>query len=278
MEIAKTIYDDIDIENINAPRSRLSGGYLPDTLANMPVGIILAEDIYEWLLQQSENEIPDVECTCSCTCNSDRDEESDQPDASTMVESARAALDDIDKVGDAQAAVTSNYNHLKNRTPSLTDEVDAALRVRVERERTHRRPSRRDSPNVILPGAVSIPRPPLVEIFVDRSGSFSSDKTAQAEIRLKKILAKYGASIAADVWFFGNGRISASDIRGGGDTPYHLIAQHLAVSLPKIAIVITDDDPVENSIKPVLGPVIICVPVGCTSTNLARRLGGKDVA
>src|ERR1700676_1746007 len=64
MEIARTIYDERDIDNINAPRSRLAGGYLPGSIEGLPSGIVLAEEIYDWLLQQPEA-TPKMKCMCS---------------------------------------------------------------------------------------------------------------------------------------------------------------------------------------------------------------------
>jgi hypothetical protein len=275
MEIARTIYDDRDISNITAPRSRLNGGYLPDSLDGLPQDVVLAEEIYEWLLEQPENQLP-LQMTC-CACSCDAEGELDNVPGSPQ--EAREQLDADEATRESQIAAARSYEQLKRRPPSLTDAVDAALRVRVEREKSHRRPSRRhDESNVILPGAISVPRPPLVEIFVDRSGSFTPDKTAEAERHLKALLSRYGATIKADVWFFGNGKLVSVDPGGGGDTPYGLVAQHITGSLPKLAIVITDSDPVDKTIgKADHRTSVLCVPVGCQSTALAAALGGHDV-
>lgn len=286
IEIARVIYDEEDISNVTAPRSRLEGGILPDSIPDLPEDICLAEDIYEWLLEnpQSEDKLKSAGCICGCggedneSDSNDGGEPSEAPEGqpSLVVAAARERLD-INEAGEkSQAAVFSVYHATRNRPPSLTDEIDAALRVRIQRERSHRRPSRRESSGVIFAGSVSVPRPPLVEIFVDRSGSFTPNKTAQAETRLKQLLSRYGASIKADVWFFGNGRLVENDPGGGGDTPYHLVAQHLSGSLPKLAIIITDDDGVDSDIRPIKGPKILCIPIECNSTKLARAIGGVD--
>lgn len=277
MEIARTIYDAQDIANINAPRSRLAGGYLPDTLQGLPADIVLAEDIYEWLLSQPEQQYPSV--SCGCSCDGESDETGDQVDGQSASQAAREQLDADEAARESQVAAAAAYAAIRNRAPSLTEAVDAALRVRVERERSYRRPSRRHADNdIVMPGAISTPRPPLVEIFVDRSGSFTPDKTAAAERQLAALLSRYGATIRADVWFFGNGRLVEADSGGGGDTPYELVAQHLRATQPKLAIVITDDDPVSHEVRPAdRNTKVLCVPIGCGHTRLAKAMGGVDV-
>ena len=280
MEIARTIYDKTDIENIKAPRSRLAGGYLPDSIDGLPVDVILAEDIYEWLLNNPKQGCAQLKC---CVCDHSKEASNDSPDenaASAAAEASRKKLDEDEKAKESQIAADSAYALIRNRAPTLTCAVDAALRVRIERERSHRRPSRRNPGNdVLLPGSISKPRPPLVEIFVDRSGSFTPEKTASAENKLRELLERYGSTIRSDVWFFGNGRLSEVDYGGGGDTPYQLIPKHLEKTRPKLAIIITDDDPVSSQIASIdRYTSVLCVPIGCNRTNLAHALRGLDVA
>ncbi|NKJ21976.1 hypothetical protein [Dyella sp. SG609] len=278
MEIARTIYDQTDIDNINAPRSRLAGGYLPGSIKGLPDDVVLAEDIYEWLVTHPEQK-PSMQC-CGCGMGDGDSSDSEEIDGGAVSIAAREKLDSDERQKESQVAAEASYALLKNRTPSLTCAVDAALRVRIERERSYRRPSRRyDNVSLLPAGSISTPRPPLVEIFVDRSGSFTPQKTRMAEQRLKELLARYGSSIRSDVWFFGNGKLSDKDYGGGGDTPYQLIPAHLQSTKPKLAIIITDDDPVSDRIGQVdRSTSVICVPIGCDCTNLARVLRGTDVA
>lgn len=280
MEIARTIYDETDIENIKAPRSRLAGGYLPDSIKGLPPAALLAEDIYEWLLNHPEHGKNQLKC-CVCDHSAIAANEDAVPvDVAAVAVESRQKLDEEERAKESQTAAESVYALIRNRAPSLTYAVDASLRVRIERERSHRRPSRRhQNGDVLLPGSISKPRPPLVEIFVDRSGSFSPQKTAVAECMLRDLLDRYGSTIRSDVWFFGNGKLSEVDHGGGGDTPYHLIPKHLDKTRPKLAIVITDNDPVANQIGSVdRCTAVLCVPIGCNKTNLASALGGIDVA
>lgn len=279
MEIARTIYDVQDLENISAPRSRLSGGYVPRSIDGLPDEMILAEDIYDWLLSQPEESFPESACTCTCDCNSDdgKSLDNDDYDPTITISLIREKLDANEILDKSKIAGSESYNSIRHRVPSLTEAVDAALRVRVERERSYRRTSRREGSEIILPGKNSIPRPPLVEIFVDRSGSFSHDKTAIAENKLAELLQRYGVTINSDVWYFGNGVLKDTDFGSGGDTPYHLICQHLAKSIPKLAVIITDDDPVSNMVTPIFGVKVICIPIGCYKTNISVALSGIDV-
>lgn len=280
MEIARTIYDRADIENIRAPRSRLAEGYLPDSIDGLPTNLSLAEDIYEWLLENYKQDQPHGLKCCSCDHSNNDDVGEEEVDGKLLVIKVRQKLDEDETARESQIAADRAYVWIKNRQPTLTHAVDAVLRVRIERERSHRRPSRRNhETDVLLPGAISKPRPPLVEIFVDRSGSFSPSKTAMAESRLRELLDRYGATIRSDVWFFGNGQLSAVDLGGGGNTPYELIQQHLEITKPKLAIVITDDDPVSPKMCAVDRCItVLCVPIGCARTNLANALNGVDVA
>jgi hypothetical protein len=286
MEIARTIYDDEDLATIKAPRSRIGKGYRPDSIEDLPPELVLAEDIYEWLLQRREEQIAQALSSladaCACACeegeHADKGEKPTQSEIVKALIEAKKKLDEEEKQNKAQAVVASTYKQLRNRPPSLTDEVDALLRVRAVRERSYRRPSRRTADgDLLLRGALTVARPPLVEIFVDRSGSFCEEKTRAAETKLRVLLQRYGTSIRHDVWYFSDNQLLAKDPGGGGNTPYHLIAQHLQKSVPKIAIIITDDDPVSEVQKAPDNTTVLCVPVGCNTTQVAQALGGKDV-
>ncbi len=195
-----------------------------------------------------------------------------------LVKAAREAMDGEEKSTEAQRNSKEALADIAKRPPSLVAAVDSALRVRVERERSYRRPSRRpEYEDILLPGAISTPRPPLVEIFVDRSGSFNPEKTREAEKKLADLMVRYRAKIRWDVWFFGSDRLSATDIPGGGNTPYELVAAHICRSVPRLAVIITDDDSVQEGIsRPPKATSVICVPVGCSRTLLASALGGMD--
>lgn len=280
IEIARNIYTNQDISVIEAPRSRLSGGYLPDSIKKLPSLLLYAEEIYEWLKNNPE-EIPAKQLMCKCdSARSKRDDE--QPsseDIRSIIEEAKNDLDKLDLQRQSQECLKSKLVAIRYKQPSLADELDAILRHRIVREYSYRRPSRRSNNiNYIEKGLISRCKRPLVEIFIDRSGSFNASKTRDAEFALKRVLAKYNAQIRSDVFFFGSDRLSAEDINGGGNTPYHLIMDHINRTIPKIAIVITDDDPAGPFSRIAFKDTeILCLPIGCNSTKFSAASGGRDV-
>jgi hypothetical protein len=277
MEIARNIYDEDDIATIVEPRSRLNGIYLPDTIAGLPDDLLVAEDIYDWLLAHPAK---NPSCT-GCACGTKHEgEHPETPGGASPapISEVRDALDYLEASDAASRSASDRYAALLRRPPSMTECLDAALRYRMERERTYLRPSRRSSPGLILRGRRSVPRPPRVEIYIDRSGSFTPSKTDSAERALDILLTRYRASIKADTWYFGDGCISAQDIESGGDTPYHLVAEQITRSTPKIAIIITDDDAPAQDIRATpAGVSVICIPIGCASTRSAAAIGARDV-
>lgn len=304
MEIARNIYDVEDVDTIKHTRSRLKGGYVADSFPAMPADVLTAEAIYAWLLEHPEEHPQQTIsiCVCACGCgdgegdgqedaegedgdkgdkgdNGDTQAPSAQDTAGTL-QAIRAVLDATERAAATSAQQRAAYKAVRMRPPTLTSVLDAGLRVRVERERSFRRPARRgEEADFIMRGKLSQPRPPLVEVFVDRSGSFSPEKTARAEERLRDFLRRYSLSVRADVWYFGDGRLLQNDVIEGGNTPYDLILQHIRLSRPKIAIVITDDDGVPEGIGDApKETTFVCVPIGCQATQLAGAVGGMDVA
>lgn len=280
LEIARNIYTDEDISVIERPRSRLSGGYLPQSIESLPIDIYIAEDIYDWL-KNNPDKMPKQQKMCSCELQKN-DQDTDgaimnQP--KEIIKKTKDALESLTAQKQMQEDLTSKLKSIKYKQPSLADELDAILRHRIVRERSWRRPSRHQYDiNVMNKGNYSFRKKPLIEIFVDRSGSFDDAKTAIAQSALKKILAKYNVQLRADVFFFGNDKLSDVDINGGGNTPYHLIISHLNNTQPKIAIIITDDDAAGpfNCALP-SNIEILCLPVGASSTKFSSATGGKDV-
>lgn len=292
MEIARNIYTKEDVEIIKRPFSRLSKGILSDTFPELPSNLMYAEEIYEWF---KNNPPPTIEISLQDIVDALKNPVSKGKDSSSdkmkkeIVKEIRKKFkkEDLKEIKEKLEKLFSKVadettvlliSEIKNRIPSLTEEIDSALRNRVDRLRSYRRPSRRTYSNDFLDkGRVTKANPPLVEIFVDRSGSFTPDKTKIAKDKLSNILKKYGASVKHDVWFFGNGKLS-SKLSPGGDTPYHLIYRHLLLTKPKIAIVITDDDAVSSHVKEIKNQKILCVPIGCNKTELSKYIGGIDVS
>lgn len=278
IEIARNIYTPEDIAVISRPRSRLHGGYLPSSINELPEGLLLAEEIYDWLINNPDK-LPQQQTLCGCACDGDeKTDEGEVRDVQSLVGSVKDAIDKKSVQKQSQEKLNAKIDAVKYKQPSLVDELDALLRHRVVRERSYRRPSRRSQDvSIIEKGLYSSQKRPLIEVFVDRSGSFCSAKTAAAESVLKLVLAKYNIQIKYDVFFFGNDKLSASDFGGGGNTPYRLIVEHIENTQPKIALVITDDDGAESA-NVRAKTNIMCLPIGARSTKFAVAVGGKDVS
>ena len=297
MEIARNIYDEEDLAIMTAPLSRIAGAYLPDSIPDLPPDLLLAEEIHDWLVKKREEDYgamaewirENADKLDQCCTHDDHDHGEDgdsegqaidvrmlPEDVQELISSALEKIEGAQKSAVAEKSVLDNLAEIKNRTPTLVYEMDALLRKRSERENSYRRPSRRMNADIIHRGKITVPRPPLVEIFVDRSGSFTPEKTERAENAVKEIVKKYHSSIRHDLWFFGSGKISSHDFQGG-DTPYHLIHEHLQSSRPKIAVVITDDDGCCDFSTPITGTKILVIPIGCTSTDFSKKIGGIEV-
>lgn len=299
LEIAINIFDVDDRLAITDPKSNLSEIPIPDAWEDFPDNVRFAHEIYEWLVENMAGFGGDEDMENPHDSqkpeNSDDGEESkedsgeqgqeeqepveefDSEVLGKIAEKAREGLDGEKGAELRQEMVEFDFNELLKRRPSLVEEVDSALRVRVEREPSYRRPSRRQTgDNTIMKGTISVSRPPRVEIFVDRSYSFTAEKTRAAESKLKEVLKRYNSSVTSDVLYFANNMLSSSG-NITGNTPYDVVYDYLCRSRPRLAIIITDDDPVDDIVVPIKGLKILCIPIGCESTLLAERIGGIDV-
>lgn len=282
LEIARNFYTDNMISIINNVRSNVAGSYVPDSIPNLPEDLMIAEDIYQWL-QDNPNEFGnnhDHDHDCCMVMFNDSDEEIEIPKeiVKGIIESIKNDIKTQQRTKQQQQTILENIRYKK---PSMIDEIDALLRNRVERERTYRRESRYHDhgSDLILKGSKHVPRPPKVEIYVDRSGSFSPEKTHEAERTLQIILEKYGSSIEHDVYYFSDSELRANDVGGGGNTPYSLIHLNLLKSVPKLAIIITDNDGLDynkEDFNPITRSKVFCVPIGCSFTNISVALNGTD--
>lgn len=274
LEIARNIYDENDITIIKAPFSSISKGFVPDTIQDLPKDVLIAEEIYDWLLKNQKEQPENKTCNCSKHSEKTIDNKISKIEAEKIIKEAKEKIEDMQSSKIAEKNTKINLKEIKSRKPSLSSELDAVLRMRIERDKSYRRPSRKENIDHIEKGKVTVANSPLVEIFIDRSGSFTPEKTKLAQKALEIILKRYNSSIKYDVWFFGSGKISSKDFCGG-DTPYHLIQDHLLITKPKIAIVVTDNDQCDEMTIKVK---TIVMPINCTETNFAKKSGAIDVS
>lgn len=280
LEVARNIYKKSDIEIITRPFSRIPGGVLPDSCEGLPFDLLIAEDIYDWLLANKPKAADPCKC-CEFNISDIIDNDAtdtEKYDVDTLIKDVLESLEKEVAERKSSESVCAQIEVIKNRPPSLTEEIDASLRYRIERQSSYRRPRRGvdDDVDLMRKGRISIPRPPLVEIYVDRSGSFTLEKTKAAQNKLDSLLKRYGASIKYDVWFFGGGKISANDF-SGGDTPYNLVAEHINKTQPKIAVIVTDDDMCGELMRCPKETKALVIPIACSKTIFSEKYGAKEV-
>lgn len=156
------------------------------------------------------------------------------------------------------------------RKSKLSSDIAALARTAERRIRSTSVASRRQlDKTLVLPGYRAAKFAPKVEIFVDRSGSFDQAKTQASLAQVEKLIAKYGAKIKREIFYFGDGKLRKDDPRVGyGDTPYHLIYNHLKLSQPALAVVITDDDHCASA--PAIPVPVRVLCVGSTSSCVSE--------
>lgn len=272
MEIARNIYDAQDLRTMADRSSVLHGGYQPDSVPDCPAELKLAEEIYEWLMAQAQP--IHVKCGCGKCGQGVVTPGGEAAEASTQAKpgEVREALDESERQTKLQKSVASSVK--QQRPPTLASEMDALFRAAFSRDRSYRRPSRREIDSGLLErGRINHIRTPLVQIYVDRSGSFSAAKTATAEDLLNRLLVKYRVRIKADTFFFGNSRLEQNDFGGGGNTPYDLVISHINQTAPAVAVVITDDDEASGCGHVDTKTKVIVFPIDCRETKLGQAIG-----
>jgi hypothetical protein len=283
LEIARNLYTIEDEDLIKSKRSGLYRGITSDSIPELPSHIDIAEDIYDYLIKNNKK------CTTKCICmqiestNNENDIKPKEQISYTtkeVKEILEKMIEAISKKAKKEQLIKNNSDHFENikkRKPTLVSEIDKSLRLRSLSQKTYNRPNRYYNEDYILKGRMTNYLSPLVEIFLDRSASFCDEKTKKANEVINAVLKKYGSSIKKDVWFFGDNKISSKDFNGG-NTPYHLIIEHLNKTNPKIAIIITDDDLADECEKIKNSKTkVLCVPVGCYQTDLNKKGIGIDV-
>jgi predicted metal-dependent peptidase len=279
VEIAREIYSQDDVSVITAIMSTINSGIVPTSFPDLPKSTRYAEQIYDWLLGQV---VPESYSLSSDLQGEVEKEKSDGgkgeifESADDLVELVKKEMADSATAAASQKSVCEKLKSIKYAPPSLGGSMDAILRTRFDRIKSFRRPSRREERDFTEQGRITSNNNPLVEIFIDRSGSFTPEKTKIAEEALRLILRRYRSTIQGDTFFFGANRLDKNGQKHGGNTPYQLIATHLFQTIPDIAVVITDDDPCEILDVP-KNVKILVIPIGSSCSCFADASGGMDV-
>jgi hypothetical protein len=281
-EIAKYIYTPEDNLVFSTPRSYLASGISTD-MANK-ISSKYAEEIYFELLK-SKNKNKNFDKHIFKKINK-------------KIETRNGIKTDIDKNNIIEKAIKeankykknykieNNKKQLKNDIssfkaprPSLSSEIDCLFgRNKIIKVKSYRRPSRRnENDNIFLTkGSISVKKIPKITVYVDRSGSFSNDKTLLATETLKKIILKYRGKIKQDTIYFNDNIFYIDSGVGDGGTNYNAVMQHIEKNKSELSIIITDDDYAENNNEKIDKKRIIIIPIGCNNTLLSRVYGIRE--
>lgn len=274
-EIALALYDDLDEAIINLPRSVLKGGITKEWAHKHAPGANTFEEIYE-MLKQNQTPAPATHCIHAEMHANDEDKNNIEVDAEGISdEDLRQVIKKL------ESSISKQQQHHKlcqaptlARQKGFKDIVADIAREAIMRESTFRRPSRRSSdPSLLKKGVRTKKTRPRVTVYVDRSGSFTPDKTAEAEKQILEIAYRYRAKLNIDFLYFSDKISDVSDNIAGGGTNYRAVANHIIKHQPRMAVVITDDDGCET-LPPIPKSVQVCARlIDCTSAPFAAAAG-----
>lgn len=282
MEIARYLYNDLDEHVINAPRSNLKNGISKKDCDKYP-HCQYAEDFYNELLKENENKLNSLDGEANERMREKHDNQDlDSEEIEDIKEIIKKAIAQSEKEQERLENKKSIEIAQKKTdhflpAPSLAGEIDKYLgRAKRERVPSWRRFSKKESENgLIIKGKACHKRVPKITVYVDRSGSFNSEKTFQATNCLKKILKKYRCNIKQDIIWFNDDLLSSDPKQGGGGTNYQAVIDNILRDCAQLSIIITDDDPCALTIikKP---PATLVISIGCHNTNIAKILNAKE--
>lgn len=304
LEIARAIYTPEDTQVIERTYSPIKGGYTANSMPELPADLIYMEDIYDWLVK-NQPELPKEhgcqkckEATGEATPigddkqqgqnpggqdGGDQDGENaasedqkptgqgrDIPSPGELIEDAKKRVEHASSVAAGQLAT-----QVKVKRSFLASEIEALNSQARKKKLSYSRPNKRKLDAEFSRGHKRQLAKPKVIIYVDRSGSFTPEKTEKAQLVLSRLLARYQTTISASTLYFTCGRIWDREPDYNGDTPYQAIVNHIAENSPALAIVITDDDPLNVNTHKLAAKAVV-IPVGCQTTHFAKHFNLKE--
>jgi hypothetical protein len=266
LEIARAIYTPEELAHIKQS-TILKGGATDETFPEIPKDLIYLEDIYEWLVKNAP-ETPPPKGTCIRHEHGGQDESEEQQ--TSIIKSPVQLIEEAqERVKSIPKPVEVLYPAVKRSF--IASELEAANGHARLKKRSFARPSRRFDTEFTR-GTKRVLAKPKVVIYVDRSGSFTPEKTAAAEDALAKLLNRYKATIESTTLYFTEGRIWDKEPEENSDTPYDAVVKSIETVKPALAVVITDDDPLPYGM-PTLTQKTVVIPIGCKTTEFARHFG-----
>lgn len=279
LEIAKHIYTKRDDDAITEPRSTLNGGIRLCHCDEFP-GAEYAEDFYLAIMASAP---PDGASSMDGDASDAAAEDGwnhgvcQSGDIGDLVADAKSRSDDASSADDHQASTMQAQRSIANfkpPKPSLSSLIDMHIgRAVRSRANSYRRPSRRRvASDLIAKGAATKQKTPRMTVYVDRSGSFSPEKTSASLKALTSCLMKYRGRVDCDVIYFADSLMSTDPGRGCGGTNYQPVVDQIVADRAEIAIIVTDADSAEGvTVRGALSPVVV-VPIDCQVTDIGRIL------
>jgi predicted metal-dependent peptidase len=290
MEIAIHMYTDADERVINGPRSMLAGGITKKD-AEKYAPAMYAEELYDKLLDETEQKIQELVEKLLDSANEEflTEDDGETPqelseiEKEVLVRAAKQLRDEQANADDIQKSKKQAQKSVDGFTPprpSAGSLIDRHLgRSAVTRVASYRRPSRRQSQSQFLrKGIASAPKSPRLTLYVDRSGSFSADKTAQSVDVVMQLLTKYRGRVEHDVIYFNDALMKTDPGNGSGGTNYQPVVDNICADRAQLSIIITDSDSAAGLSVPHDLPPIFVIPVGCKKTSLASTLKVFDAS
>jgi len=291
IEIALHIYNKEDEEVALLPRSNISGGIYKHNLPkDLPKELKYCEEIYKFLLTIIENTSKyesfeasyktDLGLGLDIDVDVDEDLDVEVLIKKTIEELGREAVAE-EKKNKREKNEEKSFEKLKRRKQTLTSLLERKVKKNyaLKRKNTYLRQSRRceggNEGGIIKKGVRITRKIPKVLVFVDRSGSFCTEKTEEATKNLDGVLKKFRLAIKKEVYFFNNKILEEDPLVGAGGTNYKAVRNLIANSGAEIAVVITDDDMCEDLEK--VTTDVIVIPIGCNETFFAKKILAEEV-
>jgi len=245
-EIAISLYDQDDLDVMNAPRSMLKNAITPEWVEKNAPGCATYVEIYDHLKKNSI-EI-DVPAFCKMSQEASSQNSSKRSNGSITPREVKEILKKLESSLEQQA--TYKQAETRRAVAPRRGIEDAFTEIATEalaRIPSYRRPARRGDDSFLRKGkSVKLTRP-KVTVYVDRSGSFTPEKTADAEKALTDLAERYSAIVDMDTFRFSDCVYRGeSNTLGGRGTNYIGVAAHIIQEQPRLAIVITDNDSCET--------------------------------
>lgn len=285
VEIARCIYTPEENEHIEKSFSIIKGGITAKSYPEMPSEIKYLEEVYKWLEENNKGESDEEQKTLCISCQHGHGDEQTDGEGGEGIPTIELTPEEIKAlVGEAKELVDQVNEQIKSipvipkivypkvKRSFIASELEAANNGARKNVKSFARPNRRaEGGEEFKKGVKRTLKKPKVIIYLDRSGSFTPEKTAKAQEAVQRLINRYEATVESTTLYFTNGRIWDKEPPSNGDTPYGEVVRSINELRPVLAIVVTDDDNLEYGIEAPKAKTVV-VPIGCKATMFAQTL------